>query len=246
MRRQIENQPAWLLHSRPFRDTSLLLDFLTLDHGRVGVIARGARGAKSRTRALLQPFQPLSVSLYGTGELLNLRQVEAQGAALPLAGERLFAALYVNELLARLLGGHESETSLFGLYGQVLEELYGTAPLEPVLRSFELKLLDVLGYGLQFGHEAASQEPVLAGRWYYLGEDSSFVQQMYIADRDPVPSGQLLFPGDELHRIAVGDFSADSTRRIAKRLLRQVLQQHLSGRPLTSRLLFRGSENADD
>jgi len=245
MRRLIESQPAWLLHSRPFRDTSLLLDFLTLEHGRVSAIARGARGARSKTRALLQPFQPLSVSLAGTSELLNLRQVESQGMALSFVGERLFSALYVNELLVRLLVGHEGEASLFSLYGQTLQDLGGDRALEPLLRSFELRLLDLLGYGLQFSHEAQSQSPILAEAWYYLGEDSSFVRQLQIREAEPA-AAQALFPGQELLRIADGDYRAESTRKAAKRLLRQALQQHMTERPLTSRQLFHRSGNTGD
>lgn len=240
MSRLIENQPAWLLHSRPFRDTSLLLDFLTPDHGRVSAIARGARGPKSRTRALLQPFQPLSISVAGRSELLNLRLVEPRGPARPLLGERLFSALYINELMVRLLPGHESEADLFETYGQILLDLAGPAELEPLLRSFELQLLDTLGYGLQFAHEADNSEAIAGEGWYYLREDSGFVRQLQVQDPQHQSSAVQLYPGAELLLIAAQNFSAASTRKYAKRLLRQVLQQHLSERPLASRELFSG------
>lgn len=240
MSRLIENQPAWLLHSRPFRDTSLLLDFLTPDHGRISAIARGARGPRSRTRALLQPFQPLSISVAGRSELLSLRLVEARGSARPLIGERLFSALYINELMVRLLPVHESETELFDTYGQVLNELAGTAELEPLLRSFELQLLDTLGYGLQFSHDADNGEAIVAELWYYLREDSGFVRQLQMQDQLHQSTAVQLYPGAELLLIAAHDFGATSTRKYAKRLLRQVLQQHLSERPLASRELFAG------
>jgi DNA repair protein RecO (recombination protein O) len=239
MTRLIDRQPAWLLHSRPFRDTSLLLDFLTVE-GRVSALARGARSAKSTTRALLQPFQPLLVSLAGRSELLNLRQAEASGPARPLTGERLFSALYVNELLVRLLRGQESEAELFNAYGEVLRELASGAELEPVLRCFELQLLDTLGYGLQFSHEAETGEVLTDEGWYYLHADSGFVRQSQ-GQLTQASASHALYPGAELRKIAARDFAAGSTRRIAKRLLRQVLQQHMSERPLTSRELFRGN-----
>lgn len=240
MRRLIENQAAWLLHSRPFRDSSLLLDLLTRDHGRISAIARGARGAGSRTRALLQPLRPLQVSLTGSSELLSLRQVEAAGTALLLAGERLFAALYLNELLVRLVPGQESETGLFDLYASTLQLLVGDGDMEPGLRKFELGLLELLGYGLQFAHESHSSDPVSNDALYYFAEDGGFVRQLQVHASE----SDRLYPGHELLRIGAQDFSAASTRLYAKRLLREALQRHLSERPITSRELFRRDKSA--
>jgi len=234
MSRPIENQAAWLLHSRPFRDTSVLLDFLTPEFGRVTAIARGARGPRSKHKALLQPFQPLTISLFGRTELLNLRDVEAAGPGTVLTGDRLFSALYVNELMTRLLRGHEGEATLFSLYSAVLAGLGTGAELEPLLRDFELRVLDALGFGLQFSHEAETGDTLAADAWYYLHQDTGFVRQQQGAQ----PAQQDLYPGHELHKIALRDFSAGTTRACAKRLLRQVLQHHMSERPLTSRELF--------
>jgi DNA repair protein RecO (recombination protein O) len=233
MSRPVEKQSAWLLHSRPFRDTSVLLDFLTPEFGRVSAIARGARGPRSKHKAILQPFQPLTISLFGRSELLNLRDVEAAGPGVLLTGERLFSALYVNELMTRLLRGHEGEATLFGLYSTVLAGLGSNAELEPLLRDFELRVLDALGFGLQFSHEAETGEVLAPDAWYYLHQDTGFVRQ-----RGAHEAQQDLYAGHELHRIAARDFAASSTRSCAKRLLRQVLQHHMSERPLTSRELF--------
>lgn len=237
MKQALDKQSAWLLHSRPFRDTSLLLDFLTPEHGRLNAIARGARGPRSKQRALLQPFQPLVISLSGRGELLNLRDAEAAGPGMVLTGERLFAALYVNELMTRLLRGHEGEATLFGLYSGVLAGLQAGVELEPLLRDFELRVLDALGFGLQFSHEAETGEVLAADCWYYLHEDTGFVRQRSVQEAHP-DATQYLYPGHELHRIAARDFTESSTRACAKRLLRQVLQHHMSERPLVSRELF--------
>lgn len=233
----VDKQSAWLLHSRPFRDTSMLLDFLTPDHGRVSAIARGARGPRSKHKAILQPFQPLTITLHGRTELLNLRDVEAAGPGVLLTGERLFAALYVNELMTRLLRGHEGEATLFGLYSTVVAGLASAMELEPLLRDFELRVLDALGFGLQFSHEAETGEVLAADAWYYLHQDTGFVRQRSVQEAQQ-DSAQHLYPGHELHKIAVRDFSAGTTRTCAKRLLRQVLQHHMSERPLTSRELF--------
>lgn len=237
MTRPIDKQSAWLLHSRPFRDTSLLLDFLTPELGRVSAIVRGARGPRSRYRALLQPFQPLTISLTGRTELLNLRDAEAAGAALALTGEHLFAGLYINELMVRLLHGHEGEAALFSLYGTALAALGVRADLEPLLRDFELRVLDALGFGLQFTHEAETGEVLVAEGWYYLHQDTGFVRQRQAQDTRQ-SSANNVYPGLELQKIAVRNFADGTTRNYAKRLLRQVLQHHMSERPLTSRELF--------
>lgn len=237
MMQTLDKQSAWLLHSRPFRDTSLLLDFLTPDHGRISAIARGARGPRSKQRALLQPFQPLIVSLAGRTELLTLRDVESAGPGLALTGERLFSALYVNELMTRLLRGHEGEATLFDLYSGVLVGLNAGMELEPLLRDFELRVLDALGFGLQFSHEAETGEALDADSWYYLHHDTGFVRQRSVHEPHP-DATQHLYPGHELHRIAARDFASSTTRACAKRLLREVLQHHMSERPLTSRELF--------
>ena len=237
MTRPLDKQSAWLLHSRPFRDTSLLLDFLTPELGRVSALVRGARGPRSKYRALLQPFQPLTISLSGRTELLNLRDAEAASPALVLTGEHLFAALYINELMVRLLHGHEGEAALFSLYGATLATLGTRADLEPLLRDFELRVLDTLGFGLQFTHEAETGEVLVADGWYYLHQDTGFVRQRQIQDSRQ-SSAHNVYPGLELQKIALRNFAEGTTRKYAKRLLRQVLQHHMSERPLTSRELF--------
>lgn len=236
---QIDMQSGWLLHSRPYRDTSMLLDFFTEESGRVSAVARGIRNPKAKQKAFLQPFIPLHISLSGRGELQNLRQVEARSAALFLHGEALFSALYINELMVRLVAGHERDKTLFDAYSEVLQELSSGAQIEPLLRTFELRLLENLGYGLQLAHEADSDNPVVAEGWYYLQADGGFVRQLQVSESDAGASSGHLYCGEELQRIGRADFSAVSTRRAAKRLLRAVLQQHLSERPLGSRELFK-------
>lgn len=228
---------CWLLHARPYRDTSLLLDLFTEDEGRVGAIARGVRavgqGKRGGKRSLLQPFVPLQVSLSGRGDLRTLGQTEALGAGVPLSGERLLSALYVNELLVRLLPVHEKEVEVFGDYSRLLLALAGSAALEPLLRNFELQLLDVLGYGLQLTHDVATGELIVADTWYQLQQDGGFIRQ---------PSGvndtRELYQGSDLIELARRDFTLVETRRTAKRLLRSVLQQHLGDRELASRAMF--------
>ena len=236
---------AWLLHSRPFRDTSLLLDFFTLERGRVSAIARGARSSKSRLRSLLQPFMPLVIDTVGRHELQTLRGCEVRTPPLgQLLGERLFAGFYVNELLVRLLGTHEAEASLFRAYEETLQALAGAQDMEMLLRCFELELLENLGYGVQFDSDANSGEILEEQACYYLQTDGGFVrqQQAWL----PEAGAQGLYPGNELRRIMLRDFSAASTRRCAKQLLRELLQRHLGDRPLSSRELFRRHRKVPD
>jgi DNA repair protein RecO (recombination protein O) len=228
---------GWLLHSRPYRDSSLLLDFFTLEEGKVSALARGVRSSKSGKRSLLQPFIPLQISLGGKGELRTLAQVEALSVGSSLTKERLMSGLYINELLVRLLPSHEAESLLFTEYGKLMQELAGSSALEPLLRCFELLLLEALGYGLQLTHDAETGEVMHAGALYHLHADGGMVRQLQTTDGADA-QGASLYAGADLIGIAARDFSGESTRKTAKRLLRTVLQQHLGTRELGSRALF--------
>lgn len=227
---------GWLLHSRPYRDTSLLLDFFTLEEGKVSAVARGVRASKTGKRSLLQPFVPLQLALAGKGELRTLGQIEAISVGASLVRDRLLSALYVNELLVRLLPPHEKEAMLFLQYGKLLQNLSGSAALEPLLRNFELLLLDALGYGLQLTHDAETGEVMQPSAHYHLQGDGGFVRQWETSGAASPDAS--LYPGVDLLCIGARDFSTDSARKTAKRLLRTVLQQHLGQRELGSRALF--------
>lgn len=230
---------CWLLHARAYRDSSLLLDLFTQDEGRVTAVARGVRttskGSASGKRALLQPFLPLQVVLSGRGELRTLGQVEAAGAGASIHAERLLSALYINELLVRLLPHHEKESALFDEYGRVLSALAGTTALEPLLRGFELQLLEALGYGLQFSHEVDTGDAIEPGQWYHLHDDGGFARQLVNGAQFDT---NTFYQGTELLLIAQRDFTEETVRKTAKRLLRSVLQQYLGKRELSSRALF--------
>lgn len=233
MSSSIDLQPAYVLHTRPFRDTSLLVDFLCLDHGRVRAVARGARRPASRLRGILQPFQPLLVSLVGRGELMTLRGVESSTTALTLGGTRLFSGLYLNELLTRLLGFREPHPALFRLYQQALLQLHEGRPVEAALRRFELELLGELGYGIDLCHEANGGRPLEATGWYMFDPAEGFE-----AVPGPDDAAARVFRGRDLLGLHRGELDDEAVRRAAKRLLRQALDVHLGDRPLSSRSLF--------
>ena len=240
MPRDIYLQPAYLLHSRPFRDSSLLLDFLTRDYGRVRAVGKGVRRARSSSRGLLQPFTPLQVSFAGKLELKTLRQVELLSGSIPLRGQQLFSALYINELITRLVQGHEAEASLFAVYESALNQLsLPQEGIEPVLRRFEITLLEALGYGIEFGHEVHSGELIQPDGYYCLELEGGFSRVEASLLPSPASGARPgLFPGKDLLCMEAGDFSAADTRRTAKQILRQVLAVYLGDKPLQSRQLF--------
>lgn len=238
----IELQPAYLLHSRPFRDSSLILDFLTPDHGRVSAISRGGRSARSTSKSLLQPFTPVHISLSGKSDLKTLRTVELRQGGHALKGEQLFSALYMNEIIVRLFQSHEADPVFFFHYEQALASLGCGALAEPVLRRFELALLDTLGYGIDFSAEADTHQPVDPGHWYYFQEESGFVRVLDTgAVLDNGRADGSLFSGKVLLNIQARDFSDGETRKAAKTILRGILNSHLGAAPLRSRALFRRS-----
>lgn len=149
MSTRVDSQPALVLHARAYRETSLLLECLTPDHGRVGLVARGVRRERSRLpRGLLQPLQPLLLSWSGAGDLATLTQAEASAGPLSLRGELLYAAMYLNELILRLCARGDPHGDLFEYYCLCLQRLASGEPEAWTLRRFERDLLMVLGYGL--------------------------------------------------------------------------------------------------
>lgn len=254
MMTRIDLAPAWVLHTRAYRDTSLLVDLFTLDFGRLRCVARGVRGARSKKKNLLQPFQPLLVSLTGRGELLTLTHAEFATGNIHLAGRSLFNALYLNELLVRLLHPFEGHPGLYRAYQEALLALYGGEE-EAALRWFEWQLLEGLGYAINAGHEAHSGAKVAAQQYYQFSPVAGFL-------RVPPPSGRqnnAVFEGDELLRLQrymearrlrssalSGDLSDTPSEPVfdaalassAKRLMRQALRPLLGERPLMTRSLF--------
>ncbi|HLT63835.1 MAG TPA: DNA repair protein RecO [Pseudohongiella sp.] len=244
MRVTIDLQPAYVLHTRDYRDTSLLVDLLTLDYGVIRAVARGVRGARRNSkRALLQPLQPLLVSLAGHGELLNLNHVEASAAVLQIRGERLFSVMYLNEILCRLLPAQESHPELYRLYQSALLALLQDCELEAVLRRFEFSLLTELGYVPDMRTDAVDTLPLSVSGWYQFDPEQGFVPAVIAAGMD-VSTDASLFSGTDI--LALADalpqpFDAAFARdqlQVAKRLMRQALRPLLGPRPLNSRKLF--------
>ncbi len=228
MSARVQQEPGFVLHHRPFRDSSQILDILTRDHGRIAVVARGSRGSKSRLAGVLRPFLPLRVSWVSKSDLGTLTGAEAAGAPAGLAGDALFSAYYINELLLHFLVRHDPQPEAFALYAQTIPELGGTGNVAAVLRSFELELLSLLGYAIDVEHVAASDDDIDPDRNYD-----------YRVDQGPVPveraDGPLVFDGSTLQAIGARHFDDPDVLRAANRLLRGVINYHLGGRELQSR-----------
>ncbi|MDP6536706.1 MAG: DNA repair protein RecO [Gammaproteobacteria bacterium] len=227
-------QPAYVLHRAPFQNTSLLVDFFTLDYGRVRAVAKGARREKSKYRALLQPFHPLLVSVSGRGEVKTVAGVETGLAAILLQGERLFSGLYVNELLTRLLHNQEEHTALYKHYQETLIALQGSENIECVLRRFELNLLAELGYALNLEEDFRSHEAIEPDSHYRFIPDMGFE----LLPSDDANDNPRSFQGRHLVRLREMDLQDRDTAKSAKRLLRIALTAHLGEKPINSRGLF--------
>ena len=223
-------QAAWLLHSRPYRETSALAWFFSLEEGRVDAVVRGVRSRKSRYRALLQPFTPLQVRWQGEHSLKNLQGLEASSAPLSLTGEALFCGLYVNELLSRLLLPGHACPGVFREYSLVLNLLTSTDQLEPSLRRFELCLLDFLGAGPSWSTTAGE---ALTADCYYVWRR----EQGWQACQPGQPQAGI-YSGVSLLAMAADNWQAATTRQAGKQLTRQFLKPLLGTKPLHSRQLF--------
>lgn len=224
-------QPAWLLHSRPYLETSALAWLLTLDDGRLNAVVRGVRTKKSRYRALLQPFTPLQVRVKGHQELKTLVGLEATSAPHWLQGEALICGLYANELLSRLLLTGQACPTLFRDYSLLLQLLNNSEQREPALRRFELSLLDHLGYPLVFTDKQGNSL-VKEGLYRWLPE------QGFLAIQGIAEPNRSIYSGTHLLAIANDDWREKLTRQIAKHLTRQQLKPLLGSKPLHSRKLF--------
>jgi DNA repair protein RecO (recombination protein O) len=234
---RVNLQPAYVMHSRPYRDSSALLDVFTAEYGRINLVARGTRRQSRRGSgaALLQPFIPLLLSFSGRAELKTLVATEAVQGVFTLRKERMFSGLYMNELLVRLLHRNDAHPALFAAYDAALKSLAGPEPMDAVLRRFEFTLLDEMGYSFDLHTDGASGQPVQVSCWYRYDPGFGLV-----ASGEGSGNAKAAFSGRDLLAVAAGDYTGPG-RAVAKRLLREALAFHLGGTPLRSRELFRGA-----
>ncbi len=224
----VDAEPALILHARAYRETSLLLECLTRIHGRVGLIARGVRRERSRLpRGLLQPLQPLLLSWTGKGEIMTMTQAEACAAPFSFVGERIYSAMYLNELVLRLCARGDPHSELFDHYVQCLQRLSSAEPEAWTLRRFERDLLIALGYGLVLDREIDSGRALQASADY-----------AYVIDAGPRPwSGNrkdLRVSGAALLALASDEMPCAAHTAELRRLMRALLQHQLGGGSLNA------------
>lgn len=229
---RVQHEPGYVLHHRPYRDSSQILDILTRDHGRIAVVARGSRGAKSRLAGVLRPFLPLRVSWVAKSDLGTLTGAEAAGRPAALQGDALLSAYYVNELVMHFLLRHDPQPEIYDLYAGAVAGLATSRNVAGALRHFELDFLGLLGYAVGVAQTAGTHDDV-DGKQYYE----------FRVEQGPVPvkrdSGDLVFDGATLLAIGARRFDDEDVLRAANRLMRHVIQYHLGGKELRTRKVLR-------
>lgn len=230
-RQRIDDEQAFVLHLHPYSETSLVVDVFSRNHGRVALLARGARRPRSAMRGMLMAFQPLELGWFGSGEVKTLAKAEWLGGMPLLAGRCLLLGYYLNELLVKMLAREDAHPALFAAYAAALQALAQGAADAPELRRFEKTLLKELGYGLTLDVDAANGAPVRPERRY-----------VYQVERGPVEAAsdeQLpVLLGKTLLDLAADDYADPRTLAEGKLLMRQLIAHHLGGKPLQSRRVF--------
>lgn len=227
-------QAAYVLHTRPYQETSLLVELLTLQ-GRISVIAKGAKRPKSSYRGILQPFVPLVIHAVGRHELKTLTYAEVSTQHILLQGDYLFAGFYVNELLMRLLLKEAPCDFLFTAYEDILTALRAQQDLWICLRLFEKTLLQALGYELNLSHDVHSGELLDPTAQYIYWLEKGPVR---VGSEVNVPAKSYLFSGKSLLDLAQNNLNDPLVQKQARKLLQQALKIYLGSRPLCTRDLF--------
>jgi len=231
---RVNNEPGFVLHTYPFKETSVVAEVFTRGHGRVALIARGARRPASALRGLVQPFTPLLLSWFGKSELKTLHAAEWQGGLVSPQGRALMCGFYLNELLLRLLARGDAHELLYDRYVRTLEQLAGeacAADYERILRRFEKDLLAEIGYGATFDVDADSGAPIEpSARYVYQPERGAL---RAVGQPGCPVSGQTLID------LAAGRFERQETLVEAKSLMRALINHTLGAKPLYTRQLLR-------
>ncbi len=220
-------QPAFILQQRKFRETSLIIDVLTEDFGRVSLLAKGVRKTKSKTAGLLQPFIPLTLSYFGKSELKTLTDVELARPFMPLQGLALYCGFYINELIGCFLHQHDPHPEVFAYYRSCLTCLLDSSKIEQTLRSFELDLMNAVGYGLQLEYDALNHKTV-----------NPLINYNFNAEEGPIEAFDGSFSGKTLLALKSRELADPQVLAEAKRLMRTVIAVYLHGKPLKSRAVI--------
>jgi DNA repair protein RecO (recombination protein O) len=228
---RVSGQPAFVLHSYPYNETSLIIDLFTRDFGRIAVVAKGAKRPMSKLRGVLQTFQPLSVSWSGKSELRTLIDAEWVGGMRPIEKTALLCGFYLNELLVKLLARDDAHPALFDHYVATLNQLAHDEPAQIVLRKFERALLKETGVAADLARSTSTRAAVEPGGDYVVDPEKG-PREALPADVWPVVSGQTLL---DMER---DDYTDAATQAQSKQLMRFLLAYHLGGAPLNTRQIL--------
>jgi len=227
--------PAFVLHYRPYSDSSLILELFTLDFGRITCIAKGVKKGKLRKAAILQPFIPLMISFSGKGEVKTLRDCESVENGFRFEGQILYSAYYINELLLKFLHKNDVYHQLFAIYANLLKELSNSDNTEIQLRLFEMRLLTEMGLALQLTHESDSLVPVNETKKYVYKVEDGPVE---ITSSIELQGNEVMVHGESLLALAQETFEKKIHLQEAKKLMRYVIKYHLDGYQFKSREFF--------
>lgn len=229
-KQRISLQSAFILHTRPYRETSLLLDVFSCDYGKVALVAKGVRKSRSGLNAVLQPFNPLRLSWVGKTDLQTLTAAELIPPGIFLKGRSLYCGLYLNELLNYFLHRHDPHQNLFSHYAATLVELSENKEIEKTLRYFELALLDETGFGLHIESDSEEGYSIEPGKRYqYCGGQGLVESEISVGG----------IAGSTLINFSQRNLEGPVELLECKKLMRTVINYHLAGKPLRSRSLFK-------
>lgn len=224
-------QPAFVLHSYPYKETSLIVDVFSRDYGRIALIAKGAKRPHSKLRAVLQTFQPLSVGWSGRAEVRTLTSAEWIGGLLPLEKSALLCGFYLNELLVKLLARDDPHPALFNQYVATLNQLAHDEPAPIVLRKFERALLKETGVGSNLS-VCTTTGRMIESEQIYVVDPERGPRPVHPSDNTPRVIGKTLL---DMER---EDYSDNTTQMQSKFLMRFLLAHHLGGAPLNTRQIL--------
>jgi DNA repair protein RecO (recombination protein O) len=228
---RVSEQPAFVLHSYPYKETSLIVDVFSRDHGRIALVAKGAKRPHSKLRGVLQTFQPLSLTWSGKSEVRTLIGAEWIGGLLPLEKSALLCGFYLNELVMKMLARDDPHPALFEHYVRALNELGHDEPAPIVLRRFELALLRETGVAGDISLDSRTRQRVDADLWYVVDPERG-PRPALASDTGPKVTGKTLID------MQAGDYADPSTQTQSKFLMRFLLAHHLGGAPLNTRQIL--------
>lgn len=228
---RVSGIPGFVLHSYPYKETSLILEVLTRDFGRIPLMAKGAKRPFSALRGVLQTFQPLNLGWTGKSEIRTLTTAEWVGGLLPLEGGGLLCGFYLNELLVKMLARDDAHPALFDHYVATLNELaHGeTAPI--VLRKFERALLKETGVASNLGRSSETGDPVESDVLYVVDPEAG-PRKARSWDRGPLVLGKTL------QDMEAEDYSDLTTQNQSKILMRFLLAHHLGNATVNTRQIL--------